>query len=797
VAIDGLHANLHRDLSGRFNFEDLIQAGTPDALPIALEPKTPFLSSAAAKNSTEDTATNKTKASAASAASATTNPQPNPNAKPPAQASAAPSEHPKQPIKNDADKKVETALQIDIAGIELKNSEIAFTDQANSKQLRISKLAITTGRISFNQAFDVVLSGQIQGEQPSADLSLDAQAQLKVDRLLQNYSAQKLDLHLAGQFESLALDSVSLQGDVAYNGYARQWAAHQLVANVDGNWQHDYRLDDIKLRASLPEFKLDHSRGELAFSKFSLRLQANTPDGNIDLALDAPSLALSANSAKGSPIVASFKQEGERVLGLALKADGFEGSSQKLLIKQFELEGRYKDAQRVFYTDFSSPLAWNAIAETLSATALKGDVGYETINEPTYSFEFPLVGAIKADWLNHTLSADINAVIGGSPLNLTLKSEGRAPRITAVLNAEALDLDEVLPAVQPLTPTDPEAEVADADTDQTEEPTDTTPPDEPKPDVLAAFAWLEPLDLSGDIHIATLSRGPLKATDFVTSIRARDGAAALSTVTQLNGGRWASDLSLDSVGNLLVDIDAADVPLDPLQQVFLGKRYLSGRSQVQAYLQSKGVNVKQWQRQLDGQINLQINDGAIYGLDLLPFIENIDKRVLDVLAGKAKSVSKSASLAKRTQFASFKLGAQFEKGVGQISPLQLDATDFTLEGSQPAQLNLRNEQVDLLCYIRLKPEKLSGSRGIQSVLGQLKLPLNVSGSLQKPNYTLQWQSVHRSQLGQVAQEALRYQLQKLGLPKDKDDESATPDESQPSTRQQLKDLGKNLKGLFK
>src|SRR5699024_6224456 len=134
VAIDGLHANLHRDLSGRFNFEDLIQAGTPDALPIALEPKTPFLSSAAAKNSTEDTATNKAKASAASAAPATTNqqasgvlaqksagqksggpnppkaveeapsssgfveansatanPQPNPNTKPPAQASAAPS----------------------------------------------------------------------------------------------------------------------------------------------------------------------------------------------------------------------------------------------------------------------------------------------------------------------------------------------------------------------------------------------------------------------------------------------------------------------------------------------------------------------------------------------------------------------------------------------------------------------------------------------------------------------------------------------------------------------------------
>ena len=91
-----------------------------------------------------------------------------------------------------------TDLSIDIAGLDLKNGEIHYEDAITGNRFRIVKLDVNTGRVTFDQAFDVAIKGNVLGEQPKIDASLDVQAVVKVDPRGQDYSAQKINLQVSG-----------------------------------------------------------------------------------------------------------------------------------------------------------------------------------------------------------------------------------------------------------------------------------------------------------------------------------------------------------------------------------------------------------------------------------------------------------------------------------------------------------------------------------------------------------------------------------------------------------------------
>src|SRR5690606_29672131 len=78
----------------------------------------------------------------------------------------------------------EAALQIDIAGLDLRDGEIHFYDAMTSYVVRVVKLQVNTGRMTFDQPFDVALRGQLLGEYPELDANIEGQALVKMDPLL-------------------------------------------------------------------------------------------------------------------------------------------------------------------------------------------------------------------------------------------------------------------------------------------------------------------------------------------------------------------------------------------------------------------------------------------------------------------------------------------------------------------------------------------------------------------------------------------------------------------------------------
>src|SRR3546814_14679811 len=81
--------------------------------------------------------------------------------------------------------------------------------------------------MTFDQAFDVALKGKLVGELPVADANINGQALIKFNPEKKTYSAQKLNLVVAGQLGPLQAKAVTLRGNLAYSAYSQMFRSEE------------------------------------------------------------------------------------------------------------------------------------------------------------------------------------------------------------------------------------------------------------------------------------------------------------------------------------------------------------------------------------------------------------------------------------------------------------------------------------------------------------------------------------------------------------------------------------------
>src|SRR3546814_16204333 len=89
--------------------------------------------------------------------------------------------------------------------------------------------------MTFDQAFDVALKGKLVGELPVADANINGQALIKFNPEKKTYSAQKLNLVVAGQLGPLQAKAVTLRGNLAYSAYSQMFSASGIELVVQGD----------------------------------------------------------------------------------------------------------------------------------------------------------------------------------------------------------------------------------------------------------------------------------------------------------------------------------------------------------------------------------------------------------------------------------------------------------------------------------------------------------------------------------------------------------------------------------
>lgn len=376
-----------------------------------------------------------------------------------------------------------------------------------------------------------------------------------------------------------------------------------------------------------------------------------------------------------------------------------------------------------------------------------------THNQPTITADFSLKTQVLADRNNRRYqlrSAQIEGHLSSSALNnkpiatkadfnATFDSAGLAiNQIAALLDRSSIQGDIILPQHQPgylnltinevnLTPyiqantaaqpiTHPSAGVANTVTLAT--------PNPPHHDF-----W-QKLNLTGQLSIHKLILPQGVIDNLQVGLHADHGIVHLQPMTaQVYGGYYQGQVSIDLQQTPLTyqsQSTFTQVQLGALLKETMNIDALSGTAQVTANVQASGQDKLSILQSLNGQIHLQVVDGAIQGIDILQGLKSVSARI------KGEKPPTANSNNQQTPFAKLNASWSIQHGIAENQDLMLTSSLLTVTGK--GTLDLMSEQLRYLLQAKITGDQFPELVQLQQQAGGT-IPLIVDGTLAKPQIT--------------------------------------------------------------
>ncbi|MDQ2150992.1 AsmA family protein [Alcaligenaceae bacterium C4P045] len=356
--------------------------------------------------------------------------------------------HMSQSASADAPRDQNSGFQIDIAGMDLQQGDLVLQDQITGRAITINRLNASTGRITFNQPFNVNLNAHLEGGNPRMDANLTGQGMLMLNPAAKEYSAQKLDMRITGQLPDAQATSLIARGNVAFNGQT----SSLNVAGLELLFQGDVTRPDLAMKGvdasvSIPRLVADPFKRKLQIDRLAVRARGAMERGPFELALDAPSLNISPEKATGDALTGRLRLDGPSGIDTNFGLTGISGNAAELDIQEAKLNGTLKQNDRLVKFAFTSPVSLGLSERTASMPALRGDVNITDPALPKGNLQIPVIGSLNADLVKDQAAAKINAVLEGGKFDLTadVARLSEAPRLAFSLAVDVLDLDKLVP----------------------------------------------------------------------------------------------------------------------------------------------------------------------------------------------------------------------------------------------------------------------------------------------------------------------------------------------------------------
>ena len=399
VAISGLKARVIRGKDGQFNFSNLVGG----AAPVVTAPANPAEAIAGAAQTAAQAVTSGTLPSSGS------------------------------------------NMQIDIAGLDLKDGEVQLQDAISGMAVAVTRINANTGRVTFNQPFDVRLTAKLEGGNPRVDANLTGQALLTLDPSAKRYAAQKLDLRVDGKLPGAEAKSLSMRGNLAFNGQKSALDLSALEVLFQGEITDPAaRATNVEASVAVPKLSMDPHKSQLQIEKLAVRAKGGLADGPFEFAVDAPALNISPASATGEALTGRVRVGG---LDASFGLNGISGNAGELDIKEAKLDSTSKSGERIVKLNFASPLSLNLLQRSGGLSGLRGDVNITDPGLPKGSLQIPVIGSLNVDLLKDLASTKINAVLEGGKFDLSadISKLRDAPLVNVALAVDTLDLDKLAP----------------------------------------------------------------------------------------------------------------------------------------------------------------------------------------------------------------------------------------------------------------------------------------------------------------------------------------------------------------
>ncbi|WP_341237468.1 AsmA family protein [uncultured Limnobacter sp.] len=587
----------------------------------------------------------------------------------------------------------EQALNFSVDSIALGKVNVTYTDNQTGLQASLNDFSMQSGRIEPGVPTDIALKGNVKANKPQADLNIDLNTRLEFG----------LGENLYANFENLKFAVLG---------------------------QLDQQQADVNVQAST--LNVNPKTLEVKAQSLDAKAKGQLPNvGAFDVSLNSPSLELSETVARGEAFnfKADLKQP-TRSIKATIDLTGLQGNLKQAVSAALNTTVNLVEGERTVNLKLASPMSLNMKSQLIELAALNGQLDVKDPALPKKEASMPLAGRLVVNNTEKTAELDLNSKFEATRFDLKAAVKNfTKPAITAVLNADKLDIDALLPPKK----------AADS--------TNSGKPAETAKDTPVDLSPLRNLNLDITANIGELKVSNLQAQQVKTKAVARGGKLTISPLdAKLYGGSTKGVITADAnTQTVTVNQNMTGVQVQPVIKALLDKDMVEGKGNVGINIRTTGNTVNQMKAALDGKVSVSLQDGAIKGINLAERFRNAKS-----LLSSGSNATQKTDSTQKTDFSSLAVSFDIANGVATSNDLSVMAPLFRIGGA--GQVNLVKNSLDYLAKASVVATS-TGQDGktLDSGLNGVTVPVRLYG----PFTGVQWEL----QFKELAKEAAKAKLQ--------------------------------------
>lgn len=575
-------------------------------------------------------------------------------------------------------------IKFDIDSVSVAQSALSFDDRLAKRKLALSELEMKSGRIKDNTHTDISLDFKLAGDNPKLATQVSLSSGLLFALEAKHYVLDDLDLKVTG--EALGITQLDLRAQ----------------GNIDA--------------------KLDPR--EILLKGIKLSLKGKRASDQLDLALDAPKLTLTAVKAEAAKLVLDAKIEQPKAkLTAQLTLPDLTGNAKQFQVSQlkFTIDGKQGDNQ--IKGQLSSPMLGSLDAQTFSLSKLSANVDVNNPKMAKGGMKVALSGDARLDLAKQQLAANLQTKLDDSTIQAKLGMRQFAnPLYTFDIAIDQLDVDRYLP---------PKTKETKA---EAESPID--------------LSALKSIHATGSLKIGTLKVANLKSSNVRLDVKADGNSVNVSPLSaNLYQGAMRGALTATANANpqLTLQQQLTGISIGPLLKDMADKDLIEGRGNVALDVKTQGATVSAMKKNLNGSANVNLRDGAIKGINIASSLRSAQAQ----LGLQGGSKTQAASSTEKTDFSELKASFTIRNGVAHNEDLAVKSPLLRLGGN--GDINIGAGSMDYLAKATVVGS-LEGQGGKEfTQLKGVTVPLRIAGPFDALKYKLD--------IGALASETAKAKLQ--------------------------------------
>lgn len=585
------------------------------------------------------------------------------------------------------------AVNFSVDSIALEDLNVTYADKQTGLEASLNNFAMQSGRIEQGVPTDIALKGNVKANKPQADLNVDLNTRLEFG----------LGKNLYANFENLKFAVLG---------------------------QLDQQQADVNVQAST--LNVNPNTLEVKAQSLDAKAKGQLPNvGAFDVSLSSPSLELSDTVARGEAFnfKADLKQP-TRSINATLDLTGLQGNLKQAVSAALNTTVNMVEGERTVNLKLASPMSLNMKSQLIELAALTGQLDVKDPALPKKQASMPLAGRLAVNNTEKTAELDLNSKFESTSFDLKAAVKNFAkPAITAVLNADKLDIDALLPPKK-----NANTETAASSGEKSKDtPVDLSP--------------LRNLNLDITANIGELKVSNIQAQQLKTKAVARGGKLTISPLdAKLYGGSTTGVITADAnTQTVTVNQNMTGVQVQPVIKALLDKDMVEGKGNVSINIRTTGNTVNQMKAALDGKVSVSLQDGAIKGINLAEKFRNAKS-----LLTTGSNATQKTDTTQKTDFSSLAVSFDIANGVATSNDLNVMAPLFRIGGA--GQVNLISNSLDYLAKASVVATSTGqGGKTLDSGLNGVTVPVRLYG----PFTGVQWEL----QFKELAKEAAKAKLQ--------------------------------------